>query len=175
MQAWVYRPSATGGRPSGEVTPIVVKGVMYLTVGNRVVALEPETGKEIWRYELQSGQASQRGVAYWPGDREHPPRILFTAGRRLIGLNAITGEASNGFGNNGEVDMVVGYGGVPTIYKNVAMVGGSANTFRLGRQAIRVASMFGMGENFGTFIRCRIQEKSSTKPGKARVGRSAPA
>jgi glucose dehydrogenase len=129
MQAWVYRPSATGGRPPGEVTPIVVKGVMYLTAGNRVVALEPETGKEIWRYELQSGQASQRGVAYWPGDREHPPRILFTAGRRLIGLNAITGEASNGFGNNGEVDMVVGYGGVPTIYKNVAMVGAAVGEY----------------------------------------------
>src|SRR5262245_35286857 len=53
-QAWVYRPNATGGRPSAEVTPIVVNGVMYLTAGNRVVALEPETGKEIWRYELQT-------------------------------------------------------------------------------------------------------------------------
>jgi quinoprotein glucose dehydrogenase len=129
MQAWVYRPSATGGRPSGEVTPIVVKGVMYLTAGNRVVALESETGKEIWRYELQSGQASQRGVAYWPGDHEHPPRILFTAGRRLIALNAITGEASNGFGTNGEIDMVIGYGGVPTMYKNVAMVGAAVGEY----------------------------------------------
>jgi glucose dehydrogenase len=88
-QAWVYRPSATGGHSSGEVTPIVVNGVMYLTAGNRVVAMQPETGKENWRYELQSGQALQRGVAYWPGDYEHPPRILFTAGRRLIALNAI--------------------------------------------------------------------------------------
>src|SRR5207244_3495704 len=76
-QAWTYRPSATGGRPSAEVTPIVVNGVMYLTAGNRVVALEPETGREIWRYELENGQASQRGVGYWPGDRDHPPRILF--------------------------------------------------------------------------------------------------
>src|SRR6185369_12288743 len=103
QQAWVYRPSATGGRPSPELTPIVVNGVMYVTAGNRVVALEPETGKEIWRYEIQNGQASQRGVAYWPGDRDHPPRILFTSGRRLIALNAVTGEVSTGFGNNGEV------------------------------------------------------------------------
>ncbi len=128
-QAWIYRPSATGGRPSAEVTPIVVNGVMYLTAGNRVLALEPETGKEIWRYELQNGQASQRGVAYWPGDREHPPRILFTAGRRLIALNAVTGEASTGFGTSGEVDMTVGYGGVPTIYKNVAMVGAAVGEY----------------------------------------------
>src|SRR2546422_5579695 len=55
VEAWVYRPSDSGGRPSAETTPIVVNGVMFLTAGNRVVALEPETGKEIWRYELQSG------------------------------------------------------------------------------------------------------------------------
>ena len=80
-QVWAYRPNPTGARPSPEVTPIVVNGVMYLTAGNRVVALEPETGKEIWRYQLPNGQASQRGVAYWPGDRDHPPRILFTSGK----------------------------------------------------------------------------------------------
>ena len=51
-----------------EVTPIVVNGVMYLPSGDRVVALEPETGKEIWRYELPEGLASFRGVTYWPGD-----------------------------------------------------------------------------------------------------------
>ena len=49
-----------------EVTPIVVNGVMYLPSGHRVVALEPETGKEIWRYELPEGLASFRGVAYGP-------------------------------------------------------------------------------------------------------------
>ena len=54
-----------------EVTPIVVNGVMYLPAGNRVVALDPETGKEIWRYDLKNGaMASQRGVAYWPGDKK---------------------------------------------------------------------------------------------------------
>jgi glucose dehydrogenase len=104
-QAWANRPSARGGRSSAQVTPIVVNGMMYITAGNRVVALEPETGKEIWRYDVQNGAPSQRGVAYWPGDRDHPPRILFTAGRRLIALNAVTGESSTGFGNNGEADI----------------------------------------------------------------------
>ena len=33
-----------------EVTPIVIGGVMYITTGHRVVALEPETGKELWTY-----------------------------------------------------------------------------------------------------------------------------
>src|SRR5262245_19957760 len=61
-----------------EITPIVVNGIMYMPAANRVVALEPETGKEIWAYELKQGQASFRGVSYWPGDRNNPPRIFFT-------------------------------------------------------------------------------------------------
>src|SRR5438128_8218280 len=55
-QAWSYRLRPEGKNiaalsPSEifqEITPIVVNGVMYLPSGNRVVALEPETGKEIW-------------------------------------------------------------------------------------------------------------------------------
>jgi quinoprotein glucose dehydrogenase len=88
--AWSYRPSDSGARPSPEVTPLVLGGRMYLTAGNRVLALEPTTGKEIWTYQLSSGAASQRGVAFWPGDRYNPPRIIFNAGRRLIALNANT-------------------------------------------------------------------------------------
>ena len=106
--AWTYklRPHdgkpLTGQSPSEmfqEVTPIVVNGVMYLPAANRVVALEPETGKEIWSYELKDGQASFRGVSYWPGDKNNPSRILFTTARKLVAVNAVTGEPSTGFGN----------------------------------------------------------------------------
>src|SRR5262249_27579819 len=90
VQAWSYRPAARGGRPSMQVTPLVVNGRMYLTAGSRVLALEPETGKEVWRYEVQRDLPSARGVAFWPGDRQNPPRIIFTAYRRLIALNANT-------------------------------------------------------------------------------------
>ena len=61
-QAWSYwlRPEPGRSVPAidkpassfelfQQVTPIVVNGVMYLPSGHRVVALEPETGKEIWR------------------------------------------------------------------------------------------------------------------------------
>ena len=104
-------------------TPIVVNGVMYLPAGSRVLALNPVTGSEIWRYELPGGVASQRGVAYWPGDKQNPPRILFTSGRKLIALNANTGKIDLDSRNGRQVDMVVPYSGVPTIYKNVAMIG----------------------------------------------------
>ena len=62
VQAWSYRLRPEPGqavpaidKPASsfemfqQVTPIVVNGVMYLPSGNRVVALEPETGEEIWR------------------------------------------------------------------------------------------------------------------------------
>jgi quinoprotein glucose dehydrogenase len=125
-------PNATKGRGRGgrggfasAATPIVVNGVMYLPAGNRVLALEADSGKEIWQYHLDSGQASTRGVAYWPGDKQNPPRVIFTSGRSLIAINAKTGKIDPGFGNEGAVDMVVPYSGVPTIYKNIVMVGAS--------------------------------------------------
>src|SRR5215467_7038218 len=63
-QVWSYklRPhdgkALTGQSASEnfqEVTPIVVNGIMYMPSANRVVALEPETGKEIWSYEVPGG------------------------------------------------------------------------------------------------------------------------
>src|SRR4051794_25075279 len=94
-QAWAYRLQPedkvlTGGETFQEITPIVVKGVLYTTAGNRVVALDSDTGKETWHYELATGIASQRGLAYWAGDRNNPPRIIFTSGHKMLGLNANT-------------------------------------------------------------------------------------
>jgi glucose dehydrogenase len=137
VPAWYYRLQATGFRfatasGTSELTPIVVNGIMYLSAQTRVVALDPETGKEIWRYEVAPGQASPRGVAYWPGDQQNPPRILFTAGRYLTGLNAATGKLDHGFGNEGSVDMVVPYVGVPTVFHNVVTVGATTGERETG-------------------------------------------
>src|SRR5579871_4381522 len=66
-EAWSYPLHEEGAGGFGsEVTPIVVGGVMYMPVANRIVALEPETGKELWRYQLPTGFPSRRGVTYWP-------------------------------------------------------------------------------------------------------------
>lgn len=137
-QAWTFTTAVPGqaavsgrGRGGGagiggEVTPIVVNGIMYAPAGNLVVAIDGDDGKEIWRYQLPRGQASTRGVSYWPGDKDNPPRILFTSGNNLVGLNANTGKLDPGFGREGMVDMVIGYGGVPTIFKNTVMVGANS-------------------------------------------------
>src|SRR6476661_5951459 len=44
-QAWKYPLQAT----NSQATPIVVHGVMYVPAPNRIVALEADTGKEIWQ------------------------------------------------------------------------------------------------------------------------------
>ena len=122
------QPAGRGGAagPNSEASPIVLNGVMYLPAANRIVALNPEDGKEIWHYAVSGGAPSRRGVAYWPGEPSHPPRIIFTAGRRLMALDARSGAIVSTFGTNGEVDMVVPYNSVPLVYKNVVVVG--ANT-----------------------------------------------
>ena len=114
--------------PNSQVTPIVVNDVMYLPAADRVVALEPESGREVWRYAVTGGAPSRRGVAYWPGGDGTPARVIFTAGQRLVSLDAATGDVVPEFGQAGEVEMVVPYNSVPLVYDNVVVVG--ANTPR---------------------------------------------
>jgi glucose dehydrogenase len=136
-KAWSYSLRADGetraAAPS-EVTPIVVNGVMYLAAGNRVIALEPETGKELWSYTSTGPGLSRRGVAYWPGDQNNPPRIIFTIGRNMMALNANTGKVDPGFGKEGTVDLVIPYQSAPTVYKNVLFVGANVGEIQVGNQ-----------------------------------------
>lgn len=144
-QVWTYRfqadapaaPAAAGagGAPAAinsQATPIVVNGVMYLPAAGRVVALVPETGKEMWQHPVSGGGPSRRGVAYWPGDGKTPARIVFAAGRRLFAVSAATGALVPEFGTNGEVDMVVPYNSVPLISRNVVVVGANTPPGTLG-------------------------------------------
>ena len=128
MQSWSFELSNHGGL---EVTPIVVKSVMYLPGNGKVFALDADTGKEIWHYDVQ--MAPTRGVAYWPGDKDNAPRIIFTTfSRKLIAVDAATGKPVSTFGKDGIVDLTVGYNGVPTIYKNIAFLGASVGELPVG-------------------------------------------
>jgi glucose dehydrogenase len=127
--AWSYKLA-----PASEATPIVANGVMYIPAGNRIVALEPESGKEIWSYTITDRGTTRRGVAYWPGDADNPPRVIFTAGRRMIALNAKTGKVDPGFGKEGEVDLVIPYNSAPTVYKNFLFVGANVGEIQVPGQ-----------------------------------------
>jgi glucose dehydrogenase len=47
---------------------------MYVTAGNRVLAIDSENGKEIWRYQAKHLRINV-GVAYWPGDADLAPQF----------------------------------------------------------------------------------------------------
>jgi len=116
--------------PNAEVTPIVVDGVMYLlSTGNVVTALDAATGQEIWQRKID-GESTGRGVAFWPGDRNNPERVVFTASAlndaksaRLMALDAASGKPSEGFGTNGVVDIDVPWNGVPFVFRNLIVLG----------------------------------------------------
>ena len=55
-EAWTFR---LGGGASS--VPLVVGGVMYVSSGGRVVALDGDTGKEIWAHSLQPVRGSRSG------------------------------------------------------------------------------------------------------------------
>lgn len=125
-----------GGRHSSEATPIMVDDVLYLpTPYHTVIALNAEDGKLLWSYRQERGQPTARGVAYWPGDDQAPPSILFgSSDGRLWSLNAATGKPNRGFGDEGSIDLKVGEAnGVadprldvtspPAIYKNLVITG----------------------------------------------------
>jgi quinoprotein glucose dehydrogenase len=143
-QVWTYglqsdAPAAGGspgrGGPGGvnsEATPIIVNGVMYVPAANRIIAIQSDTGKEIWQYRITGTAPSRRGVAYVPAADGQPPRIVFTAGRRLFEVNANTGLPVAGFGTDGEVDMVVPYNSVPLAYQDVLVVGANSPPGAIG-------------------------------------------
>ena len=118
------------------VSPLVIGGVMYLTTGGgRVVALEPETAKELWTYDVKDGAPATRGLEFWTGDKLAPPTVFFgTSSGKLYALNAKTGKPVPGFGNEGIVDMKpgaqngmtdasFGLSSPPVVYKNVVITG----------------------------------------------------
>lgn len=141
--AWVYR---TGDVSTVfQASPIIAEGqLVFCTPFNKVVALDPLTGGELWKFDpvinLDAGAANEfncRGVASWRGhtDDECSSRI-FTATNdaRLIALDAQTGKRCGTFGESGEIDLSQGVGKIewkgeyqvtspPAVVSDVVVVG----------------------------------------------------
>ena len=103
-------------------TPILLPdeagGALALcTPSNRLVALDPATGKERWSFDplIQVTRSPKRlkclGVTYWhdaaaPAGQRCAHRILAgTNDRRLLAVDATTGKPCPDFGTNGQVDV----------------------------------------------------------------------
>ena len=104
VPVWRYD---TGGKGNMETNPIVVHGVLYAyTPTQKVIALNAATGKRIWQFNSGIvGTQAVRGVAYWPGDATHGPRILAGVMEYLYCLDAKTGKPIASFGEDGRIDL----------------------------------------------------------------------
>jgi quinoprotein glucose dehydrogenase len=148
--AWTYHTgdvsdgSRYPARSAFECTPLVVDGVLYLTTPfARAVALEAETGKELWTFDPELDRDRRynlfinRGASYWASGDEK--RIfLGTLDGRLFALDARTGKPVPSFGNDGWIDLRkgvaeefpdAGYGltSPVAIYKDLVITGALAS------------------------------------------------
>jgi quinoprotein glucose dehydrogenase len=132
--AWEYhtgesRTENDSGATTNQVTPIKVGNNLYLcTMHQRLVALDPVTGKEKWSFDpkLKADNTYQhltcRGVSYYDVNNTVGfeaslqnkksssalcPRkvILPVSDGRLVAINADNGQPCSDFGKNGEVDL----------------------------------------------------------------------
>ena len=107
-------------RRSGfESTPVMADGTLYVTTPfNRVIALDPVTGKQRWAFDPRIDQTWQsgdglinRGVATWldeklPSGKACRRRVFeATIDARLVAIDAATGNACADFGSRGEVSL----------------------------------------------------------------------
>ncbi|MDB6089230.1 MAG: hypothetical protein JWN85_2014 [Gammaproteobacteria bacterium] len=167
--AWTYRTGETGvgfaraSKLSFEATPVLAFGLLYLeTPTNIVIALDPETGTQRWRFDphidrsRQYSDATSRGVSIWddPDARHQGPctRRVFTGtlDARLLAVDAGTGAPCIDFGAGGQIDLTTGLRirdratyvvtSPPAIYENVVVVGsgiGNNGTADVARGVIR--------------------------------------
>jgi glucose dehydrogenase len=132
-------PGAAPARPRmSQVTPVVVNGRMYVTTPyGRAVAIEADTGREIWSYQIpqEYGTAGVRSLTYWPGDDKNGAAIFFGTTRGyLVSLDARSGTPSEPFGQRGAINLRSGAGddfpqanyglsSPPAFFKDVVITG----------------------------------------------------
>ena len=127
-RAWTWRHGDLERFPeqrklaSFQATPILLPAdagaaLVLCTPLNRLVALDPATGKERWSFDPKihfsksPAQLGCLGVSYWRDKKAGPAeacahRIFAgTSDRRLLAVDALTGTPCNGFGSNGQVDI----------------------------------------------------------------------
>ena len=156
QRAWTYRVAWgwDSGIMSFESTPLMIDGVLYFTTQtSRAIAVDAETGKEIWVFDPFAKAVganrphypvANRGAAYWVGTSPvncrgegHKPdqRIFYaTLDGRLFALDSGTGQPCRGFGDEGAVNLREGVAdnypqapyddtSPPVVYKDLVITG----------------------------------------------------
>lgn len=132
--AWTFRTgdlttAKDPGEATNQVTPIKIGNGMYLcTAHQQLIALDPATGQEKWRFDPQLKvdntfqHMTCRGVSYYDAANtaefatslstlhsvslECPRKIILPVNDgRLVAVNADTGKVCSDFGVHGEIDL----------------------------------------------------------------------
>ena len=150
--AWTYRTGELGAgfaraeKLAFEATPVMVRDSLFLsTPTNIVIALDPASGQQRWRYDpridraRRYSEATSRGVSSWIDEAADPTApcahriIMGTLDARLIALDGRTGRPCRDFGTGGKVNLNEGVRegstgnylvtSPPAIYRNIVIVG----------------------------------------------------
>jgi len=145
--AWRLKAANFGPNPefNFQSTPLMIGGLLYSTAGSRrtVIAVDAGTGELVWMHRVDEGERgaaaprrlSGRGLAF-RDDGEGGQIFYVTPGYRLIGLDALTGDRLENFGDGGivdlkqnfdqDIDLVTGEAGLhatPIVAGNTIVVG----------------------------------------------------
>ena len=122
--AWEWEPGELplrefGTRPgSFEATPLMIDDVVYVaTMYTRVVALDANTGEELWAFDPRAYEGGAAGVA--PGGFKHRGvavhgggddlRVFINSRTSLYALDGATGSLVSTFGDGGEVELIADF------------------------------------------------------------------
>lgn len=156
VRAWEFhtgdlktRPPAVMARTKFEATPLFVENsLIFCTPFDEVIALDPGTGAQKWRYDPKVSNTLRpgnryvcRGVAYWvdqtaaKGAACRSRIFVGTDDARLIALDAKTGKPCADFGEDGQVRIDPGepllwpgefqISSAPVVSRGVVVVGSS--------------------------------------------------
>ncbi|HXJ93472.1 MAG TPA: pyrroloquinoline quinone-dependent dehydrogenase [Terriglobia bacterium] len=138
-------------RSTFEATPLMVDDTLYVASSfNRIIALDPETGREKWAFDPKLDRIGYygdyftcRGLATWvdpaspTGQACH--RTIFEAvlDGRLVAVDGATGQPCAAFGDQGQVSLTTGiktevkgeyhFTSPPAVVGNVVVVGSAIN------------------------------------------------
>ncbi len=203
QRAWTYEiaPTPNSGIVAFESTPLMVDGVLYFTTQtSRVIALDGDTGKELWGFDPFPGESGtrrpvpNRGAAYWEGhspvacgggQHEIDKRLFYiTLDARLFALDPLTGHPCKGFGDSGAIDLRVDVAdkwpkgrydstSPPTIYKDLVITGSEVQEFpSKGPSGDVRAFDVRTGKRFGDSTPSRDPANGDTTLGKVIPGRT---
>ena len=147
--AWEWDPAEQplpeyGTRPGAfEATPLMIDNVLYLsTMYTRAVALDAETGRQLWTFDPQTyrygpegaapGGFKHRGLAFWSDGGEM--RLFLNSRDTLHAIDAQTGRLVSSFGDGGRVLLTAGLErevtreafdqtSPPVVFENLVIVG----------------------------------------------------